>query len=43
VPVQDDETITQILGLLDDVTAMDGIVNVTADFWIVDEKLEKFV
>lgn len=43
VPVQDDETITQILGLLEEATAMEEIVNVTADFWILDEKLERFV
>lgn len=43
VPVQEDAVITQILGLLDEMTAIDGIGNVTADFWIVDEKLEKFV
>lgn len=43
VPVQDEETITQILGLLEEATAMEDIVNVTADFWILDEKLERFV
>lgn len=43
VPVQEDMVITQILGLLDEMTALKGIVNITADFWIVDEKLEKFV
>lgn len=43
VPVQDDETINQLLGLLDEITAMEEIVNLTADFWILDEKLENFV
>ena len=43
IPINDDETITMILGLMDDVTSMEGIVNVTADFWIHDDKMEKFV
>ena len=43
IPVNDDASITAILGLMDAVTGMDGIVNVTADFWIPDDKLEKFV
>lgn len=43
VPVTEDAVITQILGLLDELTILDGIVNVTADFWILDEKLEQFV
>ena len=43
VPVQDDATINQLLGLLDEITAMEEIVNLTADFWILDEKLENFV
>lgn len=43
VPVQEEETITQILGFLDEMTANPGIVNLTADFWILDEKLERFV
>lgn len=43
VPVHDDETITQILSFLDEMTANPGIVNLTADFWILDEKLERFV
>ena len=43
VPVADEETITQILGFLDEMTANPGIVNLSADFWILDEKLERFV
>ena len=43
IPINDDETITMILGLMDAVTSMEGIVNVTADFWIPDDKMEKFV
>ena len=43
VPVQDDATINQLLGLLDEITAMEEIMNLTADFWILDEKLENFV
>lgn len=43
IPVNDDETITQVLGLMDEITSMAGIVNVTADFWIPDDKLERFV
>ncbi len=43
IPVQDDETITQILSFLDEMTSNPGIVNLTADFWILDEKLERFV
>ena len=42
-PIHDDDTITAVLGLMDEVTAMEGIINVTADFWISDDKLEKFV
>ena len=42
VPVGDDALITEILSFLDEVTAMDGIVNLAADFWILDEKLERF-
>lgn len=41
--VEDDGAITQLLALLDEVTALEGIYNITADFWIVDEKLEHFV
>ncbi len=43
IPVQDDDTITQILGFLDEMTANPGIVNLTADFWILDEKLERLM
>ncbi len=43
VPVGDDGVITQLLSFLDEVTANSEIVNLTADFWILDEKLEKFV
>lgn len=43
VPVNDDAVITEILELMDELTVLDGIVNVTADFWILDEKLEHFV
>ena len=43
IPVNDDEMITSVLGLMDEVTAMDGIVNVTADFWIPDDKLEQMM
>ena len=43
IPINDDETITMILGLMDAVTSMEGIVNVTADFWIPDDKMEEFV
>lgn len=43
VPVADEKTITQILGFLDEMTANPGIVNLSADFWILDEKLERFV
>jgi hypothetical protein len=35
--------ITAVLGLMDEVTALEGIVNVTADFWIPDDKLEKLL
>lgn len=41
--IEDDAAITQLLALLDEVTALEGIYNITADFWIVDEKLEHFV
>lgn len=43
VAVEDPEIITLLLGLLDEVTALEGIINLTADFWIVDEKLVNFV
>lgn len=43
VPVEDTKTITLLWGLLEEMTAMEGIVNVTADFWVADEKLENFV
>lgn len=43
VPIEDGETMTLLLGLLDDMTALESIVNLTADFWIADEKLENFV
>lgn len=43
IPIHDDQTITAVLGLMDEITAMEGIVNVTADFWIPDDKLEKLV
>ena len=43
VPVQDEATITQILGFLEEMTDNPGIVNLSADFWILDEKLERFV
>lgn len=43
IPINDDDAITAVLGLMDEVTKMDGIVNVTADFWIPDDKLEKLV
>ncbi len=43
IPVNDEESITSILGLMDTVTGMDGIVNVTADFWIPDDLLEKLL
>ncbi len=43
VPVHDEDTITQILGLMDEMTSNPGIVNVTADFWILDEKLERMM
>lgn len=43
IPVNEDETITMILGLMDAVTSMEGILNVTADFWISDDKFEKLV
>ena len=43
IPVNDDETITMILGIMDEVTSLEGIVNVTADFWIPDDKLEKLL
>ena len=43
LPINDDDTITSILGIMNEVTAMDGIVNVPADFWISDEKLEKLM
>ncbi len=43
IPTEDDDTITALLAIMDEVTAMDGIVNVTADFWIPDDKFEKFV
>lgn len=43
VPVNDETVITEILEMMDELTILDGIVNVTADFWILDEKLEHFV
>lgn len=43
ITVNDDAAITDILSLMDEMTAMDGIVNVTADFWIPDDKLEQLV
>ena len=43
VPVEDEQTITQIIGFLDEMTSNPGIVNLSADFWILDEKLERFV
>ena len=43
IPVNDDDTITALLTIMYEVTAMDGIVNVTADFWIPDDKLEKLI
>lgn len=43
IPVNDEESITAVLGLMDEITGMDGIVNVTADFWIPDDKLEKLL
>ncbi len=43
IPIEDDDTITALLAIMDEVTAMDGIVNVTADFWIPDDKFEKLV
>ena len=43
IPVQEDEAITNILSLLDEITAMESIVNLSADFWILDERLERFV
>ena len=43
IPVQDDETIRRLAGLMDEMTAMDGICNVTADFTILDEKFEKIL
>ncbi len=43
IPVNDEESITAILGLMDEITGLDGIVNVTADFWISDDKLEKLL
>jgi len=41
--VYEDTILTQLLGLLDTLTAKEEICNLTADFWIVDEKLEHFV
>lgn len=43
ITVNDEASITDILGLMDDMTAMNGIGNVTADFWIPDDKLEQFM
>ena len=43
IPVNDDDTITAILGLMDEITSMEGIINVTADFWIPDDKFENVV
>jgi transcriptional/translational regulatory protein YebC/TACO1 len=43
LPINDDDVITAVLGLMDEVTALEGIVNVTADFWIPDDKLEKLI
>ena len=43
IPVRDDEVITNILSLLDEITAMESIVNLSADFWILDERLERFI
>jgi transcriptional/translational regulatory protein YebC/TACO1 len=43
LPINDDDMITAVLGLMDEVTALEGIVNVTADFWIPDDKLEKLL
>ena len=43
IPVQEDEAITNILSLLDEITAMESIVNLSADFWILDERLERFI
>ena len=43
LPINDDATITKVLSIMDEVTAMDGIVNVTADFWIPDDKLERLL
>lgn len=43
VTVNEEEAIMDILHLMNAMTAIEGIVNVTADFWIPDDKLEQFV
>ena len=43
IPINDDDMITAVLGLMDEVTALEGIVNVTADFWIPDDQVEKLL
>lgn len=43
IAIHEDAVIIAILKFLDEVLSMDSIVNFTANFWILDEKLEKFV
>lgn len=40
IPVEDPQTITQLVELLEEVLRWNDIWNITSDFWILDEKLE---